>query len=360
MEEPSYFFRLSKWQDRLLSYYASDPNRILPISRRNEVISFVKSELRDLSISRTSFKWGIPVPGDNKHIMYVWFDALTNYITAAGYPDIKSKTFRTFWPASVHIVGKDILRFHAVYWPAFLMSAGIDPPKRIFAHGWWTVEGQKMSKSLGNFISPQEIVEKYGLDQTRYFMMRELPFGNDGNFSHTAMVNRINSDLANDFGNLAQRVLSMINKYCDGLVPTPGMLKVDDSALLVSARELLDKMRGHIEVQAIHLALSDLWDLIGQANRYVDLQAPWALQKTDPERMTTVLYVLAEVIRHLAILAQPVVPNGAGKMLDQLEIPQNQRHFSQLGEVSMLVPGTPLPTPRGIFPRYSGDEEATS
>ena len=360
VEEPSYFFRLSKWQDRLLSYYIADPNRILPISRRNEVISFVKSELRDLSISRTSFKWGIPVPGDDEHIMYVWFDALTNYITAAGYPDIKSKNFQTFWPASVHMVGKDILRFHAVYWPALLMSAGIDPPKRIFAHGWWTVEGHKMSKSLGNFISPQEIVEKYGLDQTRYFMMRELPFGNDGNFSHTAMVNRINSDLANDFGNLAQRVLSMINKNCDGLVPTPGMLMVDDSALLVSARELLDKMRDHIEVQAIHLALTDLWDLIGQANRYVDLQAPWALRKTDPKRMKTVLYVLAEVIRHLAILAQPVVPNGAGKMLDQLEIPQNHRHFSQLGEVSMLVPGTPLPAPRGIFPRYSGDEEVTS
>jgi methionyl-tRNA synthetase len=203
-------------------------------------------------------------------------------------------------------------------------------------------------------------VEKYGLDQTRYFMMRELPFGNDGNFSHNAMVNRINSDLANDFGNLAQRVLSMINKNCDGLVPTPGMLKVDDSALLVSARDLLDKMRGHIEVQAIHLALTDLWNLIGQANRYVDLQAPWALRKTNPERMTTVLYVLAEVIRHLAILAQPVVPNGAGKMLDQLEIPENQRYFSQLGEVSMLVPGTPLPAPQGIFPRYSGDDEATS
>ena len=360
VEEPSYFFRLSQWQDRLLSYYEADPNRILPISRRNEVISFVKSELRDLSVSRTSFRWGIPVPGDDDHIMYVWFDALTNYITAAGYPDTESERFKTFWPANVHMVGKDILRFHAVYWPAFLMSAGIEPPKRIFAHGWWTVEGQKMSKSLGNFIPPQDIVGKYGLDQARYFMMRELPFGNDGNFSHIAMVNRINSDLANDFGNLAQRVLSMINKNCKGAMPTPGLLKVDDSALLVPARELVDKMRAHIEVQAIHLALTALWDLVGQANRYVDSQAPWALRKTDPERMATVLYVLAEVIRHLAILAQPVVPDAAGKMLDQLAIPQDQRDFSNLGEVYMLEPTTPLPKPQGVFPRYSGDDGANS
>ncbi|MFP6725785.1 MAG: methionine--tRNA ligase [Alphaproteobacteria bacterium] len=360
VEEPSYFFRLSQWQDRLLSYYEADPNRILPISRRNEVISFVKSELRDLSVSRTSFRWGIPVPGDDDHIMYVWFDALTNYITAAGYPDTESERFKTFWPANVHMVGKDILRFHAVYWPAFLMSAGIEPPKRIFAHGWWTAEGQKMSKSLGNFIPPQDIVGKYGLDQARYFMMRELPFGNDGNFSHIAMVNRINSDLANDFGNLAQRVLSMINKNCKGAVPTPGLLKVDDSALLVPARELVDEMRAHIEVQAIHLALTALWNLVGQANRYVDSQAPWALRKTDPERMATVLYVLAEVIRHLAILAQPVVPDAAGKMLDQLAIPQDQRDFSNLGEVYMLEPTTPLPKPQGVFPRYSGDDGANS
>ncbi len=358
VEEPSYFFRLSEWQDRLLAYYDEDPNRILPISRRNEVISFVKSGLRDLSISRTSFKWGVPVPGDADHIMYVWVDALTNYMTAVGYPDKDSESFKTFWPADVHMVGKDILRFHAVYWPAFLMSAGIAPPKRIFAHGWWTVEGQKMSKSLGNFIPPQDIVEKYGLDQARYFLMRELPFGNDGNFSHAAMVNRMNSDLANDFGNLAQRVLSMINKNCDGAVPSPGMLVVDDSALLVQARELLATMRGHMDVQAIHLALAALWDVVGEANRYVDAQAPWALRKTDPERMGTVLYVLAEVIRHLAILAQPVVPNAAEKMLDQLAIPADQRNFANLGEDNMLSPGTSLPKPQGVFPRYAGDDEA--
>jgi methionyl-tRNA synthetase len=289
--------------------------------------------------------------------MYVWVDALTNYLTAVGYPDTEAESFKKYWPADVHMVGKDILRFHAVYWPAFLMSAGLAPPKRIFAHGWWTVEGKKMSKSLGNFIPPQDLVDRYGLDQARYFMMRELPFGNDGNFSHTAMVNRMNSDLANDFGNLAQRVLSMINKNCDGAVPNPGLLTVDDSALLIPARALLANMRGAMESQTIHQALIQLWEVVGEANRYVDSQAPWALKKTDPARMATVLYVLAEVIRHLAILAQPVVPDAASKMLDQLAVPEDQRSFAALNDAGMLVPGTPLPKPQGVFPRYSGPEE---
>jgi methionyl-tRNA synthetase len=356
VEEPSYFFRLSQWQDRLLAYYDEDPNRVLPQSRRNEVISFVKSGLRDLSISRTSFKWGVPVPGDDAHIMYVWVDALTNYLTAVGYPDTEAQSFKTYWPADVHMVGKDILRFHAVYWPAFLMSAGLAPPRRIFAHGWWTVEGQKMSKSLGNFIPPQQIVDQYGLDQARYFLMRELPFGNDGNFSHTAMVNRINSDLANDFGNLAQRVLSMINKNCGSEVPTPGALSIDDAGLLRAARGLLEKLRGAMDEQAIHLALAALWEVVGEANRYVDAQAPWALKKTEPARMATVLYVLAEVIRHLAILAQPVVPGAAGMMLDQLAVPDSQRGFAALGDGAPLEPGTALPKPQGVFPRYAGPE----
>ena len=357
VEEPSYFFRLSQWQDRLLAYYEEDPNRVLPQSRRNEVISFVKSGLRDLSISRTSFKWGVPVPGNDAHIMYVWVDALTNYITAVGYPNTEAESFKTYWPTDVHMVGKDILRFHAVYWPAFLMSAGLAPPKRIFAHGWWTVEGQKMSKSVGNFIPPQQVVDQYGLDQTRYFMMRELPFGNDGNFSHTAMVNRMNSDLANDFGNLAQRVLSMINKNCTAAVPTPGSLSIEDAGLLRAARALLDIMRTAIGEQVIHQALAALWEVVGDANRYVDAQAPWALKKTDPERMATVLYVLAEVIRHLAILAQPVVPDAAARMLDQLAVAADQRGFAALDVAGMLSPGTALPKPQGVFPRYAGPEE---
>lgn len=231
VEEPSYFFDLSKWQEPLLKYYEEHPEFIAPSARRNEVMSFVKSGLRDLSVSRTSFKWGVPVPGDDAHIMYVWLDALTNYITAAGYPDTESSDFKAFWPADLHMVGKDILRFHAVYWPAFLMAADLPLPKRVFAHGWWTNEGQKISKSVGNVIDPLELIEKYGLDQVRYFLLREVPFGNDGDYSHTAMVNRMNSELANDFGNLSQRVLSMIAKNCDGKVPAHGDFTDADKTL---------------------------------------------------------------------------------------------------------------------------------
>ncbi len=352
VEEPSYFFRLSAWQDRLLEFYETNPDFIAPASRRNEVISFVKGGLNDLSISRTTFTWGVPVPGDDKHIMYVWLDALINYITAAGYPDADAETYKTFWPADLHVVGKDIVRFHAVYWPAFLLSAGVTPPARVFAHGWWTVEGEKMSKSLGNFIPPHDLVEKYGVDQTRYFLMRELPFGNDGNFAHAAMVARMNGDLANDFGNLSQRVLSMIARNCDGAVPSPGAFTADDEALLGQAHGLLARLRDEMAAQAIHRALEALWGVIGDANRYVDAQAPWALRKSDPARMRTVLYVLAETIRHLAILAQPVTPAATAKMLDQLAVPADARSFAALGEKGALTPGTPLPAPEGVFPRY--------
>ncbi|MCH8809101.1 MAG: methionine--tRNA ligase, partial [Proteobacteria bacterium] len=274
VEEPSYFFKLSEWQDRLLAFYEANPDFILPESRRNEVLSFVRGGLKDLSVSRTTFKWGVPVPGDADHIMYVWLDALTNYITAVGYPDTDCAAYRTYWPAEVHMVGKDILRFHAVYWPAFLMGAGIEPPKRVFAHGWWTNEGQKISKSVGNVIDPHALVARYGLDQVRYFLLREVPFGNDGDFSHRAMVGRMNSDLANDFGNLAQRVLSMIAKNCGGRVPGPGDLTAADAALLGAASALLERLRGAYRVQAFHKALEATWEVIGAANRYVDEQAP--------------------------------------------------------------------------------------
>jgi len=350
VEEENYFFRLSAWQDRLLKFYDDNPDFIAPRARRNEVISFVKGGLRDLSISRTSFTWGIPVPGDPRHVVYVWLDALANYITALGYPETKSGDYSTFWPADLHMVGKDIIRFHCVYWPAFLMGAGLAPPKRVFAHGWWTVEGQKMSKSLGNFIPPQQLVEQYGLDAVRYFMLRELPFGNDGDFSHRAVVGRINADLANGLGNLAQRVLSQINRNCAARVPAPGVLAAADEALLAAARALLGTLRGDFAEQAFHRALEALWQVVGDADRYVAEQAPWTLKKTDPKRMETVLYVLADVLRHLAVLVQPVVPSAAAKLLDQLAVPADRRGFAALA--TPLAPGTALPKPEGIFPRF--------
>jgi methionyl-tRNA synthetase len=351
VEEENYFFRLSAWQDRLLDHYERYPDFIAPRARRNEVMSFVKGGLKDLSISRTSFSWGIPVPGNERHVMYVWLDALTNYLTAVGYPDTDSALYKRYWPAALHMVGKDIVRFHCVYWPAFLMAAGIAPQLRTFAHGWWTVEGQKMSKSLGNFIPPKQLVDQYGVDGVRYFMLRELPFGSDGDFSRRAVINRINGDLANDFGNLAQRVLSMIQTYCEGRVPAPGPLAPEDEALLGEARGLLEKMRAEFAEQAFHRALEIEWQVVAQANRYVDAVAPWALRKSDPARMATVLYVLAETIRHLAILAQPVVPEAAARLLDQLAQPAAQRDFAALA-AHPVAPGTQLPKPEGIFPRH--------
>lgn len=358
VEEPSYFFRLSAWGDRLLKFYDENPDFIAPDSRRNEVISFVKGGLQDLSVSRTTFTWGVPVPDDPAHVMYVWIDALTNYITAAGYPDEQSKAFTKYWPANIHMVGKDILRFHAVYWPAFLMGAGVAPPQRVFAHGWWTNEGQKISKSLGNVIDPYDLVAKYGRDQVRYFMLREVPFGNDGDFSHSAMVQRANGDLANGIGNLTQRTLTLIQKNCDGKVPQAGAYAPGDTGLLAAADGLLAAIRGPMNTQEFHKALQAILSLVGEADSYIDANAPWALRKTDPTRMATVLYVLAEVIRAVAIVLQPFTPDAASKILDQLAIDANARGFTALGEGGRLSAGTALPKPQGVFPRLV-DEEKT-
>ncbi len=352
VKEPSYFFRLSAWEDRLLQFYDAHPGFILPSSRRNEVVSFVKGGLKDLSVSRTTFKWGVPVPNDPAHIMYVWLDALTNYITAAGFPDTNSETYRRFWPADLHMVGKDILRFHAVYWPAFLMAAGLDVHHRVFAHGWWTNEGQKISKSLGNVIDPLHLIDTFGLDQTRYFLMREVPFGNDGDFRRDAMINRINNELANGMGNLAQRTLSFVAKNAGASVPQPGPLDPLDEALLARADSLLPQMRAAFDEQALHVALQAWFDLVDAANKYIDVAAPWTLRKTDPARMNTVLWTLLETIRHLAILAQPAMPDAAARLLDQLGVSEAARGFAQLGEMGRLRAGMPLPSPQGVFPRY--------
>ena len=356
VEEESYFFRLSAWQDRLLKFYEDNPDAILPETRRNEVISFVKSGLRDLSISRTNFDWGVPVPDAPKHVMYVWIDALTNYITAAGYAD-NPEEFKKFWPADLHMVGKDILRFHTVYWPAFLMAAGLQPPKRVFAHGWWTIEGQKMSKSLGNVIAPADLIERYGVDGSRYFMLREVPFGNDGDFSHAQALLRINNDLANGLGNLAQRTLSMIAKNCDGKVPAHGDFTAEDKELLNMAQvKMLAAARMELDRQRFHKALEEIWSVVNAANAYIDSQAPWGLKKTDMARMETVLYVLAETIRCLGLVVQPVMPDSAAKILDQLSVGEGARDFTFLDEKHALKPGTSLPAPQGVFPRIVEEE----
>ena len=357
-EEESYFFRLSAYQDRLLALYEDNPSFVGPSERRNEVMSFVRSGLKDVSISRTTFNWGVPVPGDDKHVMYVWVDALTNYITAAGYPDASAEKW-AYWPAT-HIIGKDIVRFHAVYWPAFLMSARIALPKRVFAHGFLFNRGEKMSKSVGNVVDPFALIAHYGLDQVRYFFLREVPFGQDGSYSHEAIVNRTNADLANDLGNLAQRSLSMIAKNCGGAVPKRGALQDADEAILGLAAAALGQARRAMADQAIHVALAAVFGVVAEANRYFAGQEPWALRKSDPARMETVLYVTAEVIRQIGILCQPYIPASAGKLLDQLAVRADKRSFASLADVDALVPGTALPPPVGVFPRYVVDDAAAN
>ncbi len=347
VKEASYFFHLSAWQDRLLAFYEENPNFIAPTSRRNEVISFVKGGLQDLSISRTSFRWGVPVPGDDAHVMYVWLDALTNYLTATGYPETNDH-----WPADLHMVGKDILRFHAVYWPAFLMAANLPLPKRVFAHGWWTNEGQKISKSLGNVIDPLHLIETYGLDQVRFFLLREMPFGNDGDYNHRAMMGRMNSELANDYGNLVQRILSMVAKNCEGKVPGHATPTVEDRGMLDAAHGALPKVRDALDRQMYHEALETIWEVIRAANAYVDHQAPWALRKKDPLRMESVLWVLAETVRNVALLTQAFMPDSSARILDQLSIPETQRTLAYCGSHDALKPGTELPPPQGVFPRF--------
>ena len=351
VEEESYFFRLSAYQDRLLEHYETHPDFVGPETRRNEIVSFVKRGLEDLSISRTTFDWGLPVPGDPKHVMYVWIDALNNYVTGCGFPDEAGEQWR-FWPADVHIIGKDIVRFHAIYWPAFLMSANLPLPKRVFGHGFLFNRGEKMSKSVGNVIDPFSLADLYGVDQLRYFFMREVPFGQDGNYSHDAIVGRINADLANDLGNLAQRSLSMVAKNCGSAVPTPRTLSPEDRQILGTAYDLPGKERAAMEGFALHTALSDIWAVVGDANRYFASQQPWALRKTDPERMETVLYVTLEVLRAVGITLLPFIPSSAEKLLALLGVGEPDRLLGLVNEADRLKPGTALPQPEPIFPRY--------
>ncbi|HEX4262566.1 MAG TPA: methionine--tRNA ligase, partial [Acetobacteraceae bacterium] len=349
VREPSYFFRLSAWADRLLAFYEANPEAIGPESRRNEVLGFIRGGLKDLSVSRTTFDWGIPVPDAPGHVMYVWLDALTNYITACGFPDEAGPLWR-FWPAELHVVGKDIIRFHCVYWHAFLMAAGIAPPKRVFAHGWWTVEGQKMSKSLGNALDPFELVATFGLDPVRYFLLRETPFGADGTISRAALVQRLNGELANDLGNLAQRTLSLVARNCEGRLPARGTLTSDDAEMLAAADALPDLLRSRMRRQALGEALEEVWKVVRAANAYIDRQAPWALRRTDVARMATVLRVLADVLRTIATVLQAFMPGSMARMLDQLGVDAECRKINDLG--TALTAETVLPAPVGVFPRF--------
>jgi methionyl-tRNA synthetase len=352
VEEESYFFRLSKYAPKLLDLYQRVPDFVLPKERLNEVTSFVRGGLQDLSLSRTTFDWGIKVPSNSKHIMYVWVDALTNYITAVGFPDTESEKFKKYWPADLHVIGKDIVRFHAVYWPAFLMSAGIAVPRRVFSHGFLFNRGEKMSKSVGNVIDPFALADAYGVDPLRYFLLREVPFGQDGNYSHEAIVARINADLANDLGNLAQRSLSMVARNLGGVLPKPGALQASDKAMLDAADALIGKAREAMLTQQLHQVLNAIWAVVAEANRYFAGAAPWALAKTDPPRQGTVLYVTAEVLRQVAILILPFMPASGEKLLDLLAIPASERQFVHLGGHHRIATGAKLPAPAAIFPRY--------
>ncbi len=349
VEEPSYFFRLSEWQEPLLRFYAENPDCIGPKSRRNEVLRFVEGGLKDLSISRSTFKWGVPVPGDEDHVMYVWLDALANYLSALGYPN-EGGAYQDFWPVAIHLVGKDILRHHAIYWPAFLLAAGIQPPKRVFAHGWWTKDGKKISKSEGNTVDPFALAQQYGVDQLRYFLIREVPFGQDGDFSNAAFIQRVNSDLANDFGNLVQRVLSFIQKHAQARVPQATALSADDQQFLDLVKMLPERLLELAEQQALSKMCEAIWECVSAANKYIDREQPWSLRKTNPERMNTVLYVLIEAIRHIAVVASPVLPKAGEMVLDYLAVPDDKRNFAALKGWS-LIAGTALPPPEPIFPR---------
>lgn len=356
LKEESYFFRMSKYQDQLLAHIEANPDFIQPKSRRNEIVSFVKEGLRDLSVSRTSFTWGIPVPGNERHVIYVWFDALANYITALGYPD-ESGNFGTYWPVDAHLIGKDILRFHAVYWPTFLMAAGLPLPKKVFAHGWWTVEGQKMSKSLQNVVEPNMLIDRYGVDAIRYFLLREVPFGLDGDFSHTALVHRINSDLANDLGNLLNRSTAMINKYFDGVVRTPGELTAIDAAHREKTEAMVRQVETLMEELAFSKALQAIWEVISAGNKYIDETAPWTLAK-DPaqhERLATVLYYMLESQRIVYVLLSAFMPKTSVRGLAFLgtdrPVRENDLEWGGLAAGTQIIKAEPL------FPRIDDKAE---
>ncbi|MDC0164616.1 methionine--tRNA ligase, partial [Candidatus Pelagibacter bacterium] len=315
VEEESYFFKLSSWSNKLLDFYKKNPNFILPKSRKNEVVKFVEKGLKDLSISRTSFTWGIPVPKNEKHVIYVWLDALTNYISALNFPDINDKKYKNFWPADIHIIGKDILRFHAVFWPAFLLAAKLPIPKKVFGHGWILSDDKKMSKSLGNILDPIEIINKYGIDQLRYYLVKEVSLGNDGSISMENLKNCINNDLANNYGNLCQRVFSFIKKNCDNKIPKSSKLKNSDKKLIDNLKNNLPKLINLMNNQDLNEYIKMVVSFSFDANKYFNDSEPWAVKKNDPDRMKTILFTITQQIKNISILLNPIIPNATKKVL---------------------------------------------
>jgi methionyl-tRNA synthetase len=336
VEEESYFFKLSAWQDNLLNFYEKNEKFILPVSRRNEVLNFVKSGLKDLSVSRTSFTWGIKVPNNDKHVIYVWLDALTNYLSALNFPDTENKMYKDFWPASLHVIGKDILRFHAIYWPAFLLAAKIAPPSRVFSHGWILSNDEKMSKSKGNILDPLEIIDNYGVDEIRYYLMKEVSHGSDGNISLESLKNCINSDLANNFGNLCQRIFSFIKNNCNNQIIKPPKLSDEDIKLIATTNELTLNLREEMNNQNLNNYIKSVIDISFLTNKYINDEEPWKLKKNNVEKMNGILYVSLEQIAKISILLNPIIPIATSKVLKALNIENNFINLSFLSGKSIL------------------------
>ena len=341
VDEESYFFRLSKWEKPLLEFYEKNPDFICPASRKNEVISFVKSGLKDLSVSRKSFSWGIKVPNDNEHVIYVWLDALTNYISALNYPNKDDELYKKFWPASVHLIGKDILRFHAIYWPAFLLAAKITPPKKVYGHGWILSNEEKMSKSKGNILDPLEIIKQYGLDPLRYYLIKEVSFGNDGNISQERLEDCINSDLANNFGNLCQRVSAFVIKNCDSKVPEKIKFENDDIKILDEYSQNLDKLRSEIDNQNINYYIDYIVNRLFEANKYFNDQEPWK-KKDDKIRLNTIVYTTLEIVRKVTFLLYPIIPQSSLKALKIFNLEEKDVIFQSIGNNEFLKKGSAI------------------